>query len=53
MSAEIAMYEALASAAAAAAGNLQTEHLAREFQEEEHRAANMIWDLSLPAQKVV
>jgi ferritin-like metal-binding protein YciE len=42
--AEIAMYEALASMAAAA-GDLQTEQLAREIQAEERRAANMIWQL--------
>jgi ferritin-like metal-binding protein YciE len=41
--AEIAMYEALASIAAAA-GDLQTEQLAREIQEEERHAAKMIWD---------
>lgn len=42
--AEVAMYEALASMSAAA-GDLQTEQLAREIQEEERRAANMIWHL--------
>lgn len=42
--AEIAMYEALASMAAAA-GDLQTEQLAREIQEEERHAAKMIWAL--------
>lgn len=42
--AEIAMYQALASMAAAA-GDLQTEQLAREIQEEERRAAKMIWHL--------
>jgi ferritin-like metal-binding protein YciE len=42
--AEIAMYEALASMAAAA-GDLQTEKLARDIQEEERRAARMIWNL--------
>jgi ferritin-like metal-binding protein YciE len=41
---EIAMYEALASLAAAA-GDLQTEQLAREIQEQERHAARMIWDL--------
>ncbi|HEX5233903.1 MAG TPA: DUF892 family protein [Silvibacterium sp.] len=41
---EIAMYEALASIAAAA-GDLQTEQLAREIQEEERHAAKMIWNL--------
>jgi ferritin-like metal-binding protein YciE len=45
--AEIAMYEALASVAAAA-GDLQTEKLAREIQEEERRAANTIWHLIAP-----
>jgi ferritin-like metal-binding protein YciE len=45
--AEIAMYEALASAAAAA-GDLQTEHLAREIQEEERHAAKLIWHLIAP-----
>jgi len=44
---EIAMYEALA-ATAAAAGDLQTEQLAREIQEEERRAAKMIWHLIAP-----
>lgn len=42
--AEIAMYEALASMAAAA-GDLQTEQLAREIQEEERHAAKLIWGL--------
>jgi ferritin-like metal-binding protein YciE len=41
---EIAMYEALASMAAAA-GDLQTERLAHEIQEEERHAAKMIWGL--------
>lgn len=45
--AEIAMYEALASMAAAA-GDLQTEQLARQIQEEERRAAKMIWHLIAP-----
>ena len=41
---EIAMYEALA-AIAAAAGDLQTEQLARDIQKEERHAAQMIWNL--------
>lgn len=41
---EIAMYEALASTAAAA-GDLQTEQLARDIQKEEQHAAEMIWNL--------
>jgi ferritin-like metal-binding protein YciE len=45
--AEIAMYEALA-ATAAAAGDLQTEQLAREIQEEERRAATTLWHLIAP-----
>jgi ferritin-like metal-binding protein YciE len=43
-SAEIAMYEAMASMAAAA-NDLQTEQLARQIQAEERRAAKMIWHL--------
>ncbi len=45
---EIAMYEALASSAATA-GDLQTEQLAREIQEEERRAAQKIWHLIVPS----
>jgi ferritin-like metal-binding protein YciE len=45
--AEIAMYEALA-ATAAAAGDLLTERLAREIQEEERRTAKMLWHLIAP-----
>lgn len=41
---EVAMYEALASTAAAA-GDLQTEQLARDIQKEERHAAEMIWRL--------
>jgi ferritin-like metal-binding protein YciE len=41
---EVAMYEALA-AIAAAAGDLQTEQLARDIQKEERHAAQMIWNL--------
>lgn len=41
---EVAMYEALA-ATAAAAGDLQTEQLAREIQKEERHTAEMIWNL--------
>jgi ferritin-like metal-binding protein YciE len=48
--AEIAMYEALASVAAAA-GDLQTERLVREIQEEERRAAKTIWHLIAPCAK--
>jgi ferritin-like metal-binding protein YciE len=44
---EIAMYEALA-AVANIAGDLQTEQLAREIQEEERRAASKIWHLIAP-----
>jgi len=40
----IAMYEALASTATAA-GDLQTEQLARDIQKEERHAAEMIWHL--------
>ncbi len=45
---EIAMYEALATSAATA-GDLQTEQLAREIQEEERRAAQKIWNLIVPS----
>ena len=41
---EVAMYEALA-ATAAAAGDLQSEQLARDIQKEERHAAEMIWNL--------
>ncbi len=41
---EIAMYEALACAAAAA-GDTLTETLARDIQQEERRAAEMVWSL--------
>ncbi|MCC6857000.1 MAG: DUF892 family protein [Bryobacterales bacterium] len=39
---EIAMYEALAAAAAAAGDNV-TESLAREIQSEERRTADLLW----------
>lgn len=42
--AEIAMYEALA-AVAAAAGDKETELLAREIQEEERKAASIVWHM--------
>lgn len=44
---EVAMYEALA-VAAAEAGDLQTEQLAREIQQEERAAAQKVWNL-IPA----
>lgn len=44
---EIAMYESLASAASAA-GDLETERLAREIQQEERRAAEKVWPLIAP-----
>lgn len=43
-SSEIAMYEAMA-VTARAAGDLQTEKLAREIQEEERDAAKKVWNL--------
>jgi len=42
--AEIAMYEALAQAASAA-GDTETEQLAREIQREERQAAEKVWSL--------
>ena len=47
---EVAMYEALATVAAAA-GDIQTEHLAREIQEEERRASHRIWHLIAPSSR--
>lgn len=44
---EIALYEALA-VAAATAGDLQTEQLAREIQQEERAAAEKVWKLIAP-----
>ncbi len=41
---EIAMYEAMA-VAASAAGDTETERLAREIQQEERRTAERVWDL--------
>jgi ferritin-like metal-binding protein YciE len=41
---EIAMYEELA-VVAAFAGDIETERLAREIQEEERAAAKNVWDL--------
>jgi len=46
--AEIAMYEAMA-VAAAAAGDTETERLAREIQAEERQAASKIWELVGPS----
>jgi len=45
---EIAMYEALASAAAAAGDSL-TEQLARDIQMQERRAAELVWSLIAPS----
>ena len=45
---EIAMYEALA-VAASAAGDTETERLAREIQQEERRAAEKVWALISPS----
>ena len=45
---EIAMYESLATAAQAA-GDTLTEQLAREIQQEERRAAEMVWQLIGPS----
>jgi ferritin-like metal-binding protein YciE len=42
--AEIAMYEAMA-VSAAAAGDTETERLARQIQMEERQAASKIWDI--------
>jgi ferritin-like metal-binding protein YciE len=47
---EVAMYEALATVAAAA-GDTATEQLARDIQEEERAAARKIWDLLVPTTK--
>jgi ferritin-like metal-binding protein YciE len=44
---EVAMYDALATVAAAA-GDVKTERLAREIQEEERAAARKVWDLLAP-----
>jgi ferritin-like metal-binding protein YciE len=44
---EVAMYEALATAAAAA-GDVETERLAREIQQEEQRTAQKVWDMIAP-----
>jgi ferritin-like metal-binding protein YciE len=44
---EVAMYEALAIAAAAA-GDLETERLARSIQDEERRTAQKVWDQLAP-----
>lgn len=48
---ECAMYEALASVAAAA-GDAATERLAREIQEEERRAADKVWSF-LPSRSKI
>jgi ferritin-like metal-binding protein YciE len=45
---EIAMYEALATAADAA-GDMQTAALAREIQGEERMAAEKVWNLIVPS----
>jgi ferritin-like metal-binding protein YciE len=45
---EIAMYEALVNAAAAA-GDTQTEQLAREIQQEERLTAERVWNLIAPS----
>lgn len=45
---EIAMYESMA-VAAAAAGDIETERLAREIQQEERRAAEKVWNLIAPS----
>jgi ferritin-like metal-binding protein YciE len=45
---EVATYEALATVAAAA-GDMVTEKLAREIQEEERRASNTLWHLIAPS----
>ncbi len=47
---EIAMYEMLATIAAVA-GDLQTEQLAREIQEEERHMAQKIWHLIAPCSR--
>ncbi len=47
---EVATYEALA-AVAAAAGDLATEQLAREIQEEERRASHHIWHMIAPSSR--
>jgi ferritin-like metal-binding protein YciE len=47
---EVAAYEALATAAAAA-GDHATEQLAREIQEEERRASHNIWQLIGPSSR--
>lgn len=44
---ELAMYEALATAAEAA-GDLQTEQLAREIQEQESETAEKVWQFIAP-----
>lgn len=44
---EIAMYEALATAAGAA-GDYETERLARDIQQEERRTAALVWDYIAP-----
>ncbi|MGI8769930.1 MAG: DUF892 family protein [Acidobacteriaceae bacterium] len=44
---EVAMYEALATAAKVA-GDLQTEQLAREIQQEEKHAAERFWNMIAP-----
>ena len=45
---EIAMYESLA-VAAAAAGDAETERLAREIQQEERATAEKVWNQLAPA----
>lgn len=45
---EVAMYEALATAAAAC-GDVETEKLARQIQQEERTAAQRVWNLLAPS----
>ena len=45
---EVAMYESLANAAAAA-GDTETEQLAREIQAEERRTAEKVWSAIAPS----
>lgn len=47
---EVAMYEALA-VAAGAAGDMETERLAREIQQQERRTAERVWDFLAPTSR--